>query len=81
MSTLSTMTPTIDDVARAARVSISTVSRVLNRPEMVRDDTRERVERAIRELGFRPNAHAQGLMRSRSNLPNLGGKRRRNGRK
>jgi DNA-binding LacI/PurR family transcriptional regulator len=48
---------------------------------MVRDDTRERVERAIRELGFRPNAHAQGLMRSRSDLPNLGGQPRRNGRK
>lgn len=72
------MTPTIDDVARRAQVSISTVSRVLNRPDMVRDDTRERVEQAIRELGFRPNAYAQGLMRSRSDLPNLGvGKHRR----
>jgi LacI family transcriptional regulator len=81
MITLSTMTPTIDDVARAARVSISTVSRVLNRPEMVRDDTRQRVERAIRELGFSPNAYAQGLMRSRSDLPNLGGKPHRTGRK
>jgi LacI family transcriptional regulator len=81
MSPLCIMTPTIDDVARKARVSISTVSRVLNRPEMVRDDTRQRVEQAIRQLGFRPNAYAQGLMRSRSNLPHLGGKRRGGGRR
>jgi LacI family transcriptional regulator len=76
MTSLSVMTPTIEDVARRAKVSISTVSRVLNRPDMVRDDTRRRVQKAIDELGFRPNAYAQGLMRSRSNLPNLGGKRR-----
>ncbi|MGD9634597.1 MAG: LacI family DNA-binding transcriptional regulator [Pirellulales bacterium] len=77
MSPLWIMTPTIEDVARRAKVSISTVSRVLNRPGMVRQDTRERVEQAIVQLGFRPNAYAQGLMRSRSDLPNLGGQPRR----
>jgi LacI family transcriptional regulator len=63
---------TINDVARNANVSISTVSRVLNRPYLVHKKTRQRIERAIEQLGYSPNIHAQRLMRSRSDLPKLG---------
>lgn len=51
--------PTIYDVAAAARVSISTVSRVLNNPEKVNEDTRNAVLHAIQKLGFVPKAEAR----------------------
>lgn len=53
--------PTVDDVARLAQVSRQTVSNVLNSPEIVRPETRERVQRAIGELGYRPHASARRL--------------------
>lgn len=53
--------PTVDDVARLARVSRQTVSNVLNSPEIVRPETRERVQAAIGELGYRPHASARRL--------------------
>lgn len=56
------------DVARAAGVSTATVSRVLNSPGLVAAKTAERVDRAIRQLGYRPNVFAQGLMTNRSRL-------------
>jgi DNA-binding LacI/PurR family transcriptional regulator len=56
---MSRPTPTIYDVAAAARVSISTVSRVLNRPETVNDETRLAVMAAINALGFIPKAEAR----------------------
>lgn len=52
---------TIYDVAGAAGVSLATVSRVLNNPEKVKAETRERVLRVIDELGYRPNVIARGL--------------------
>lgn len=52
---------TIADVARRAGVSVGTVSNVLNGTAAVRPDTRDRVEAAIRELGFRPNELARSL--------------------
>ena len=52
---------TIYDVAGAAKVSLATVSRVMNNPEKVNPETRERVLRVIKELGYRPNAIAKGL--------------------
>ncbi len=52
---------TIYDVASEAKVSLATVSRVINGLEIVRSDTRERVEVAIEKLGYKPNAIAQGL--------------------
>lgn len=73
----SRMKATIEDVARKAKVSISTVSRVLNRPNLVNEKTRKRVEQAIRQLAYRPNPHAQALMRSRSSIPGLGERGRR----
>lgn len=59
---------TISDVARRAKVSIGTVSRVMNRPELVRASTRRRVEAVIRRLGYSPNPHARGLMQARSRV-------------
>ncbi len=52
---------TIYDVSGAARVSLATVSRVLNNPEKVNQQTRERVLAVIKELGYKPNAIARGL--------------------
>ncbi|HVO20798.1 MAG TPA: LacI family DNA-binding transcriptional regulator [Anaeromyxobacter sp.] len=54
------------DVARRARVSFMTVSRVVNNHPSVRPATRTRVLRAIRELGYYPNAAARALNSSRS---------------
>lgn len=55
--------PTIYDVAREAGVSIATVSKALNRPELVGADTRDRVHRIADELGYVPKAHAVSLAR------------------
>jgi LacI family transcriptional regulator len=52
---------TIKDVARAAGVSTVTVSRVANAPSLVRPETRARVEQAMQELGYAPNAAAQSM--------------------
>ena len=65
------MAVSIEDVAKKANVSISTVSRVLNRRNIVNSDTRKRVESAIRELGYRPNVFARGLMLRKSNILGL----------
>jgi DNA-binding LacI/PurR family transcriptional regulator len=53
--------PTVDDVARLAHVSRQTVSNVLNSPDIVKAETRERVHSAISELGYRPHASARRL--------------------
>jgi LacI family transcriptional regulator len=58
----------IEDVAKRANVSISTVSRVLNRRNIVNEKTRQRVESAIEELNYRPNVFARGLMLQQSNI-------------
>jgi len=52
---------TIYDVAKEADVSLATVSRVINGSEVVREDTRMKVQEAIEKLGYKPNAIAQGL--------------------
>lgn len=52
---------TIYDVAGLAKVSMATVSRVLNNPEKVNEKTRERVMKIINELGFKPNPIARNL--------------------
>lgn len=52
---------TIEDVARRAGVSRGTVSNVLNRPELVLDATKARVQRAMRDLDFVPNQPARML--------------------
>lgn len=57
---------TIGDVSRLAGVSIKTVSRVLNGERYVSAALREKVEAAVRELGFRPNFAARALAGRRS---------------
>ncbi len=57
---------TIKDVAARARVSVMTVSRVLNDERYVSDDKRERVLAAVAELDFRRNRSARGLPGSRT---------------
>ena len=52
---------TIDDVAKAAGVARVTVSRVLNNGANVRPETRERVRRAVEELGYSVNQQARAL--------------------
>ncbi len=52
---------TIYDVANYANVSLATVSRVINGSEVVKGNTRKKVEEAIEKLGYKPNAIAQGL--------------------
>ncbi len=56
----------VKDVAAAANVSLGTVSNVLNRPHRVSADTRERVETAMRELGFVRNESARQLRAGQS---------------
>ena len=66
MTDFSTSTVTLHQVAEAAGVSAATVSRILNGTATVSKTKREAVEKAIAELGFRPNPIAQGLARGRS---------------
>ena len=60
--------PTIRDVARRAGVAPITVSRVINNKGYVSEGTRQRVEEAIAELNYVPNALAQGLRFNRTNV-------------
>jgi LacI family transcriptional regulator len=57
---------TIYDVARAAGVSHATVTRLLKGYEGIRPETRDRVDEAIRDLGYRPNLTARTLTTGRS---------------
>lgn len=59
------------DVATRAGVSLGTVSNVLNRPDVVAPATRTRVESAIRELEFVPNAAARAMRAQRSRVIGL----------
>lgn len=59
---------TVNDVAAAARVSRQTVSNVLNAPQRVREPTRERVQAAIDEMGYRPHRLARNLKARSSRL-------------
>lgn len=59
---------TINDVARKAGVSISTVSRVLNNNYPVKQETRKKIEAAINELGYIPNEIARGLITKKTSL-------------
>lgn len=53
------------EVADAAAVNVSTASRALNRPELVRPETRARVEAAARALGYVPNRMARAIVTGR----------------
>ena len=62
---------TIEDVAKAAGVSASTVSYVLSGKRSISAPTRRRVEQAIATLGYRPHAGARALASSRTNVIGL----------
>jgi len=53
--------PTIMDVAKRAGVSRSTVSLVINKSPLVKDETRKLVEQVIGEINYVPNSNARGL--------------------
>lgn len=55
------MSVSLRDVAKAANVSVGTVSNVLNKPEIVAPATLSRVQATIKELGFVPNGFARQL--------------------
>ncbi|MBA0176607.1 LacI family DNA-binding transcriptional regulator [Pectobacterium carotovorum] len=59
---------TIVDVARMANVSRATVTRVLNEPEKVKEETKLRVENAIRLLNYKPNLSARSLVSKSSGV-------------
>ena len=58
---------TIYEVSELAGVSLATVSRVINNSDKVKARTREKVEAAMKTLGYRPNRIAQSLATKRSN--------------
>ncbi|WP_148571994.1 LacI family DNA-binding transcriptional regulator [Nocardioides caldifontis] len=62
------MTVRLRDVADRAGVSVKTVSNVVHGYPHVRPETRERVQAALDELGYRPNLSARTLRRGRSGL-------------
>ncbi len=66
MSEINKGKPDIVDVAKAARVSISTVSRSFNHPELVNPATRKRIDRAVQKLGYIRNRAAQVMHGRRS---------------
>jgi len=57
---------TIKDVAQAAGVSTQTVSRVMNKFAYVSDETRQRVEAVVEQLGYHPSTLARSLIQQRS---------------
>ena len=61
----------LKDVAGAAGVSVTTVSRLLNGSLTLPEETRRRIEDAIRDLNYRPNPHARRLSRGRSDTIGL----------
>lgn len=61
------MAATIDDVAKLAGCSITTVSRAYSQPQKVRPETRERILRAAEILRYSPNAIARAMVQQRNN--------------
>lgn len=59
------------DVARVADVSITTVSNVVTDYRFIRPETRQGVQSAIDELGYRPNLSARGLRSGRIGVISL----------
>jgi DNA-binding LacI/PurR family transcriptional regulator len=55
------MRVTLRDVAEQAGVSVATVSRALSRPEMVSEESRDRIQEISLQLGYRPSREARGV--------------------
>lgn len=62
------MVTTIKDVARVAGVSVATVSRVINDSQLVSEQTKQNVNEAIEELGYKPNFLGRNLRKSATNV-------------
>ncbi|WP_074042209.1 LacI family DNA-binding transcriptional regulator [Desnuesiella massiliensis] len=62
------MAVTINEVAKEAGVSITTVSRVLNNNYPVKKETREKIEKAIEKLNYKPNIMARSLITKKSGI-------------
>lgn len=60
--------PNIYDVAKLAGVSHQTVSRVINNADYIKEDTRSKVQSAMQELGYVPNAAARALVTAKSKI-------------
>jgi len=58
---------TIKDVAKAAQISVTTVSRALNGYDDVNQETRERIQKVAKELGYVANRSAQNLVKQKNN--------------
>jgi LacI family transcriptional regulator len=61
------LSKTIYDIAKAAGVSIATVSRVFNNSDSVRPETQKKVLKIADKLGYQPHVYAQGLARKKKN--------------
>src|SRR5437667_470195 len=61
----------IEDIARAAGVSHSTVSRALRDSSLISVEVRERIQELAREMGYTPNAIAQSLLRQQTSTIGL----------
>ncbi len=59
--------PTINDIAQKANVSVMTVSRALNKPELVKDKTLDRIRVVMDSLGYQPSHLARSLVRKKTN--------------
>lgn len=62
-----TSAPTLEDVAKLAGVSTASISRALNDPSKVAEDTRKRIDEAIERLGYTPNFGGRALASNRTN--------------
>ncbi len=60
--------PTMRNVAKIAKVSVATVSRAINMPEMLKSETLQKVRKAIRTLAYSPNSIARSLKINKSCL-------------
>ena len=66
----------IKDIAKLSGVSTATVSRVINKSSSVKEETRKKVEKVIKETKYIPSVTAQNLAKSENNtigvvIPNL----------
>lgn len=66
MTSSQTSSPTIRDVARLAGVSVATISRYLNNPAVVSEETGQRVQQAMSTLKYVPNSAARNLANRRT---------------
>src|SRR5439155_9782372 len=63
--------PSIEDIARAAGVANSTVSRAIRDSPLISADVRAHIQRLAREMGYTPNGIAQSLQTKRTNTIGL----------